>query len=183
MVTDKIEIISMHFFTDIGPSLACKIRNDSDKHFNYSVKRNSTITFKYTKIYEDTIIKITDCFPLKTSSGVDQISLKQLKYTKLGLIKSVTLITKQTVNTGIFPDKLKITKVIPIFKSGEESLFTNYRPISLLPVISKIIKKFIHNQLYIHFKQQTILYNSQYGFRTEHSTELAALEQNNNCFI
>ena len=157
----------MHFFTDIGPSLTCKIRKDSDKHFNYSVKRNSTITFKCTEIDEETILKITDCLPLKTSSGVDKISLKQLKYIRLVLIKPVTLITKQTLNTGIFPDKLKITKVIPIFKSGEESLFTNYRPISLLPVISKIIKKFIHNQLYVHLKQQNILYNSQYGFRTE----------------
>ena len=59
-------------------------------------------------------------FPLKTRSRVDKISFKQLKCIKLALIKPVTLIIKQTLNTGIFPNKLNIAKVIPIFKSGEE---------------------------------------------------------------
>ena len=155
VITDKMEIANYFhtFFTNIGPSLACKIRNGTDKNCNYYLKRNSTIAFKFTEIDEETILKITDGFPLKTSSGVDKISFKQLKYIKLALIKPVTLITKQRLYTRIFPDKLKIAKVITIFKSGEESLFTNYRPISLLPVISKIIEMVIHNQLCAHFKQ------------------------------
>ena len=60
---------------------------------------------KFREIDEETIIKIIDGFPLKTSSGVDKISFKQFKYIKLALIKPITLITKQTLNTGIFPDK------------------------------------------------------------------------------
>ena len=54
VVTCKMEII---FFTNTGPSLACKIRNDSNKNCNYYFKRNSTIVLKFTEIYEDTIIK------------------------------------------------------------------------------------------------------------------------------
>ncbi len=78
--------------------------------------------------------------------------------------------------TGIFPDKLKIAKIIPLHKKDDETLFTNYRPISLLPAISKIFEKVIFKQLYNFFQEKKLLYNAQYGFRTEHSTELAALE-------
>ena len=134
------------FFTNIGPSLACQVRNDSDNFFYYYLKRDSTVAFKFTKIYEEAILKIIDDFPLKTSSGVDKIYFKQLKYIKLALIKPITLITKQILNTGIFPDKLNIAKEI-LFQMFKRITFTNYRLISLLPEISKIIKKVINNQL------------------------------------
>ncbi len=74
------------------------------------------------------------------------------------------------LNTGIFPDKLKIAKISPIHKREDDTLFTNYRPISLLPAISKISVKVIFKQLYEFFTQNKLFYNSQYGFRTEHST-------------
>ncbi len=80
------------------------------------------------------------------------------------------------LTTGIFPDKLKIAKIIPLDKKDEETLFTNYRPISLLPAISKIFEEVIFKQLYNFFQEKKLLYNAQYGFRTQHSTQLAALE-------
>ena len=55
-------------------------------------------------------------------------------------------------------------------------MFTNYRPISLLPSISKIFEKVIYKQLYVYFQESELFYNSQYGFRKGHSTELAVLE-------
>jgi hypothetical protein len=80
------------------------------------------------------------------------------------------------LNSGIFPDKLKIAKIIPIYKKEEETLFNNYRPISLLPAISYIFEKIIFKQLYNFFQEQNLFYNAQYGFRTEHFTEFASLE-------
>ncbi len=80
------------------------------------------------------------------------------------------------LNTGIFPDKLKVAKIKPIHKKDDESLFTSYRPISLLSAIFKILEKVIFKQLYQFFQDEQLFYNGQYGFRTEHSTELAALE-------
>ncbi len=80
------------------------------------------------------------------------------------------------LNTWIFPDKLKIAKISPIHKKEDDILFTNYRPISLLPAISKIFETVIFQQLYDFFQQSNLFYNNQYGFRTEHSTEFAALE-------
>ena len=78
------------------------------------------------------------------------------------------------LHTGICPNAFKIAKVIPIFKKGDPSLLTNYRPISLLPTLSKIFERAIFTQLYSFFITNNILCEQQYGFKARHSTELAA---------
>ena len=98
------------------------------------------------------------------------------KSLKPALTQSLRLITNQILTTGIFPDKLKIAKVVPIYKKGEHTQLCNYRAISLLPAISKVIEKIMYSQLDNFFKTQQHLYANKYGFRTEHSTEFAALE-------
>ena len=80
---------------------------------------------------------------------------------------------------GIVPDEMKIAKVIPIFKAKNKELFTNYRPISLLPVISKILEKVVHCRLYSFLTRYNILNDSQYGFRHKHSTINAITEITN----
>ena len=82
----------------------------------------------------------------------------------------------QSLCTGIFPDKVKIAKVIPLYKIDDNKLFGNYRPISLLTSISKTFERVAFNQLYDYFSSNGLHYESQYGFRKLHSTELAALE-------
>ena len=92
------------------------------------------------------------------------------------IIKPLTLLVNQVLNTGIFPDKLNIAKVIPIYKKGDPQPFENYRPISLLPTISKVLEKIIHKQLSSYFDEYGIFYPNQYGFGPKHSTEYATLE-------
>ena len=75
------------------------------------------------------------------------------------------------LTTGIFPDDFKLSKVIPLFKKGDSSLLINYRPISLLPTISKIFERVIHDQMYEYFNKFKLLAEQQYGFRKQHSTE------------
>ena len=72
------------------------------------------------------------------------------------------------LNTGIFPDELKIAKVVPIFKKDDPTLFKNYRPISLLPTIAKVIEKIIFSQLSSYFNDTKLLFDNQYGFRPNH---------------
>lgn len=86
------------------------------------------------------------------------------------------MIVNQSLNTGIFPNKLKIAKVIPVYKKDDETCIENYRPISILPAISKIIEKVIYLQIHKHFLDNNLYFSSQYGFRESHSTELAILE-------
>ena len=87
----------------------------------------------------------------------------------------LTLI-KKSLSTGVFPDKLKIAKVIHLYKKDDPHLVDNYRPISLLLAISKIFEKILFNQVYAYFDRNKLLYTSQCRFRKLHSTELASLE-------
>ena len=79
------------------------------------------------------------------------------------------------IHTGTYPQQLKIAKVTPIFKANDKEQFSNYRPISLLPSISKIFESVIYQQLMKYLLENKLLSLQQYGFRANHSTELAAL--------
>ena len=96
-------------------------------------------------INEEYTIKAIDNLENKNSSGHDGISNKLLKLIKCSLSKSLTIIMNQMITTGIVPDAFKVSKVMPIFKKGDCSLMSNYRPISLLPTISKIFERVIHD--------------------------------------
>ena len=177
-ITDHVEIANYFnsFFTNIGKDLANKIKNDSNTNYSYYLTGNSENRFQFQEINEESILKIIDNFPAKSSSGCDGITLKQLKYLKYVLINPLTILINQILNTGIFPDKMKIAKVIPIFKNEDQTSFCNYRPISLLPVISKVIEKVIYNQMYSFFTKHQLFNDNQYAFRSGHSTEHAILE-------
>ena len=71
---------------------------------------------------------------------------------------------------------MKLAKVVPLYKAKNKELFTNYRPISLLPVFSKVLEKVVHKRLYSFLYKNKILYPSQYGFRRKHSTINAVTE-------
>ncbi len=92
--------------------------------------------FQLKNINEEITMSIIDKLTPKTSCGFDGISSKMIKIIKTTLIKPITLIINQMLTIGIFPDKLKIAKIIPIHKKDKDTLFTNYRPISLLPSLS-----------------------------------------------
>ena len=78
--------------------------------------------------------------------------------------------------SGRVPDSLKIAKVCPIFKSGNNADFTNYRPISVLPSFSIILEKLVNSRLLNYLSQHSILSDNQYGFRNNHDTSMAVLE-------
>ena len=99
-----------------------------------------------------------------------------LKQIKCEISPYLTLLLNQCLTTGIFPEKLKIAKIIPIFKKVDAQILNNYRPISLLPTISKLFERVIYNQLYNYLNIHDIITSCQYGFRRHHSTELAAIE-------
>ena len=72
--------------------------------------------------------------------------------------------------SGVFPSELKIAKVIPLYKSGNSNCMSNYRPISILPTISKIFEKLLHKRIYNFLEDNNIIYDYQFGFRQGHST-------------
>ena len=112
--------------------------------------------FIFTEIQEQSISQINHNFQNKNSHGFDGIFSKLLKLIEPEIIKPLTLLINQMLNTGQFPDKLKVAKVIPIFKN-DPTLFTNYRPISLLSVISKVLERIMNNQLLMYFTNTKLL--------------------------
>ena len=90
------------------------------------------------------------------------------------LVKPLTIIINQMIVTGIFPDQLKISKVIALYKAKDLTILSNYRPIALLPSISKIFEYVLLEQITNYLLDNNMLSPQQYGFRSNHSTELAA---------
>ena len=82
----------------------------------------------------------------------------------------LAIIINMSLENGIVPDSAKLAKVIPIYKAKAKDVFTNYRPISLLSCISKILERIVHKRLYSFIERHHILYESQYGFRPKRST-------------
>ena len=116
-----------------------------------------TQLFCFEAIDHEKISKTIDSIQPKTSCGFDGISSQLLKSLKPTLTQSLRLIRNQILTTGIFPDKLKYAKVVPIYEKGENTQLCNYRPISLLPVISKVIEKIMYSQLDNFFKTHKTL--------------------------
>ena len=110
------------------------------------------------------------------STGLDQFNVKLLKLAAPFVSSSLAHICILSLNNSKFPDDWKKAKVTPFFKSGDKSNVSNYRPISVLPIISKVIERTVHNQLYAYLCRRNILSDSQFGFRPNHSTTTTLLE-------
>ena len=126
---------------------------------------------------ENEISNIIKLLKPKTSCGHDGISPKVLKKLYTGIISPVVHIINLSLSTGTIPMAMKLAKVVPIFKnSGSNEIMKNYRPVSLLPVLSKVLERIIYNRLFEDLVKHKILHTSQYGFQPNLSTELAILE-------
>ena len=149
-------------------------QNVADNYSHY-LNNKPKSKFNFKEITLDITLSIIDSLKPKTSCGIDETSNKTLKYLKNVISAPLTIIINQMLNSGIFPDAIKVSKVIPLYKKDDKPVFSNYRPISLLPSISKIFEKVILLQLIEYLVINNIIHKNQYGFRKNHSTELAAL--------
>ena len=163
------------FFVNIGPTLSEKIKSPN-KSFTSYLKQKISFTFRFATLTPEEVLKSIQKLKTKSSTGHDGISTKLLKRISQSISTVLTLIINQSLFSGIFPDKLKIAKIIPLYKKGDSHVLDNYRPISLLPALSKVFERVVFKQLYAYFTSKKLLYKSQYGFREDHSTELATLE-------
>lgn len=89
------------------------------------------------------------------------------------ILAPLTYIINSILQTNTFPNCLKFSKIIPIFKKGDQNLAENYRPIAIVPVISKVIESCIMDQLYCYFESNRLIYKHQFGFRPKYSTSMA----------
>ena len=160
------------YFTEIGPKFANDIpppRNNSNYYLRIKKHRNPKSLF-LTPTDPTEVLSILKELKSKNSAGHDTISTKFIKDIGPSICAPLSIIINRSLETGVMPDTLKIAKVIPIYKAKSHDEFSNYRPISLLPSISKIVEKIIHKRLSLFLEQNNILYSNQYGFRAKRST-------------
>ena len=101
--------------------------------------------------------------------------LKSLKISSQSLLKPLTHICNFSISQGIFPEQLKIANVIPLYKSDDSMSFNNYRPVSVLCVLSKIFEKIMYKRVTALLEIFKILHDNQHGFRKKSSTHVALL--------
>ena len=123
-----------------------------------------------TKIEVENLI---GSLPNKTSSGYDKISNILLKELQSCVSSPLSIIFNKSLSMGCFPDQMKNADVIPLYKGGNRRILTNYRPISLLLTLSKLLEKIMYKRVYEFLDINHALYDSQYGFRKKHSCEHA----------
>lgn len=164
------------YFTNVGPNLSNKITPCSRQPSTFLPNLNLVGSLFLRPTSAEEIAKIIQKFKSKSSYGYDEISPKMLKSTFQPILRPLTHICNLSLRNGIFPDQMKLAKVIPIHKNGPKSSFTNYRPVSLLPTFSKILERLVYNRLQNYLKTNDLLTPCQFGFRENLSTDLAILK-------
>ena len=164
------------FFVNVGPKLAKQIKVNNNKSvFDFMKKKNPKTMF-VNDTNEEEVFNIVKSFSSKFSTGYDQINMYTVKKVINNIIEPLTVICNLSLRNGVFPDNMKVVKVVPLFKAGEKDIFTNYRPVSLLPQFSKVLEKLFNKRLDEFMDKFEILCESQYGFRSNRSTSHAILE-------
>lgn len=160
------------YFTSLASSLAEKIP------IGPNPKPPSTShTFSLTPTNETEVTEAIQNLKSKATPDLNGISVKILKFCATDLVEKLTEMINYSFETGIFPDELKIAKVIPIYKNkGNKTSATNYRPISILPIFSKIYETIVKSRLTAYLIENQLLNTSQHGFLPGRNTETAILE-------
>lgn len=168
-----------------------KISDEFNKHFidvgesiNRQIKCNSYVStsrpdngnkgkFLLYPTNEGEVQNVIKNLKNTNSSGLDEIKTKVIKICSRHLLTSLVKILNKSFSDGTFPDVLKTSKVLPFFKNGSRKDKNNYRPISLLSVLSKIFEVIFKIRLMKYLKENSILCNEQYGFRPNSNTQIA----------
>ena len=165
------------YFSEVGRNFANKIGNSNQNINDYINKiPNNQNNLFLTPCTPMEIDKIIRNLPNKTSSGHDNISNVLLKKISNSILPIMTDLFNESLQCGEFPTLMKHAEVILLFKNGARNMCTNYRPISLLLTISKVLEKLVYFRTYSFLDNTDQLYSSQYGFRAKHSCENAVME-------
>ena len=161
------------FFVNIGNDLSKKCPNVNINPVSF-LKTSPPGSMYLEKSSKSEIEKIIKSLKI-ASAGCDDIHAKILKSTYHLILDPLVHVINLSLEQGIFPDEMKIAKIIPLHKSGDTMNITNYRPVSVLPVFSKIFERLVYNRLISFIEKHDLLYKFQFGFRAKHSANMALI--------
>ena len=162
-------------YASVAKKLQDKIYSNNTNFAKYLTNRVDA-NFLFRSADTEEIIRTISSFANSKASGPNSIPTEVLKFLAPILCFPLKEIINISFATGIYPDKLKLAEIIPIYKNkGDPHLVVNYRPISLLSNINKIFEKLVHERLYCFLEMHECIYELQFGFRTKHSTNHALI--------
>ena len=164
-----------NYFTNIGPKLANNI-NSNIGHFSDYLSEPFNKSLFFTPTNPNEILNIVRSLKSSKSCGYDELNVFTLKQIIHYLASPLAHIFNLSLSSGIFPSAFKIAKVIPVFKKDDPTHLNNYRPISILSSLSKILEKIVHKRLYSFLNDNNLLIPNQFGFRNQHSTDHAIIQ-------
>ena len=169
MFNDYFVKLSENLVTD-----SPQFTNTLDVLSNYiKSKLPSNEIFKIEDIDENNVFVMLHKLDTSKAAGIDSIGPKLLKLSAPIIYKPIASLINKSIANGKFPDDLKLAKITPIYKKGDKTNPGNYRPISILPTISKLFEKHIASQLRVFLSTHDLLHKEQSGFRQFHSCQTA----------
>ena len=121
-------------------------------------------------------LKLLKAISDSKATGDDEVPVRFLKM-NIELVSDIVChITNISIRTQLVPTKWKTAIVTPIYKEGDRNTASNYRLISILPVVSKVMERIVHLQIYEHLREHSLLSEAQFGFRKYHSTTTCILK-------
>ena len=169
------DIMNNHFAT-IGNNLSSKIPQPSTSFTSYLPRFVHSGSFFFEPVLPTEIESEIISIPLNKATGLYSCPTRMLKCIRCLISTPLSQLINISVDQGIYFSKLKNAKVVPIYKCDDETDMNNYRPISLLSVFNRIIEKTMYRRLKSFFDKHDILYDSQYGFRDNISTQHATID-------
>lgn len=173
--SDNIATVFNKFFVSVAASLQEPVINpdfDRLKSFCNSKISNDT-TFTIPPVTFSMVEQLLRTLDTNKATGSDNLGPRLLKISAPYIAESITYIYNESITSSVFPQKWKEAKVTPLFKNGVKDDVNNYRPISVLPVLSKILEKHVHDALMGYLNANSLLHATQSGFRPNHSCETA----------
>ena len=167
------------YFANIGPKLAAEIPSDNNKSNcstdNGCINEGINESFYLEPICQDFVLKQIQGLATNKATGCDNCPVRLIKLAAPVIVHQLTCLINRSITTGTFPQKWKKAKVTPIHKGGDVSEPSNYRPISVLSIFSKILERAVFDQLYKYMNLNKFLNQYQSGFRPLRSTSTALI--------
>ena len=150
--------------------------NSLERFTDYLPKLDVASSFFFNRVSPSEIDSEIMTIKLNKATCCIHSQSRILRSAKHIISQPLSMLINKSIEFGTYPSKLKLAKVIPIYKSGDESDPSNYRPISLLSIFNRIFEKMMYNRLKSFIEKCNILHDSQYGFREKRSTEHSILD-------
>jgi len=177
IISDHEEVANLfleYFSTITETSLQDKFGNNRSQQCTLPA-RYTAQSFIFNPVSKKEVINIIGKLKNKNSTGVDGLSVVAIKHIKDFIVEPIQYLAELMFCTGVFPEELKTGLVVPVYKKSDATLECNYRPVTILNILSKILERILHNRIVDFLESCNLVAKCQHGFLSGRSTETAAM--------